>query len=65
MNLVSLLIAPAVVTFSVGADANTGLRVDIAIVAALLIAGAIFVSKRRGTAIAENPADTPVSNGVS
>ena len=65
MNLVSLLIAPAIVTFSVGDDANTGVRVTIAVVAALLIAGAIFVSKRRGTAIAENPADTPVSNGVS
>ena len=70
MNLVSLLIAPAIVTFSVGDDANTGLRVAIAVVAFLLIAAAIFVSKRRGTAIADNPADaaereTPVSNGAS
>jgi len=70
MNLVSLLIAPAIVTFSVGDDANTGLRVSIAVVAFLLIAAAIFVSKRRGTAIADNPADavdqeTPVTNGAS
>ena len=33
MNLVSLLIAPAIVTFSIGEDANTGLRVAIAVVA--------------------------------
>jgi K(+)-stimulated pyrophosphate-energized sodium pump len=70
MNLVSLLIAPAIVTFSVGDDANTGLRVTIAVVAFLLIAGAIFVSKRRGTAIADNPADssdspTAITNGAS
>ncbi|HEV7649364.1 MAG TPA: sodium-translocating pyrophosphatase [Actinophytocola sp.] len=70
MNLVSLLIAPAIVTFSVGDDANTGLRVAVAVVAFLLIAGAIFVSKRRGTAISDNPAEAddaeaPVSNGAS
>ncbi len=73
MNLVSLLIAPAIVAFSVGKDANTGLRVTIAVVAALLIAGAVFVSKRRGTAIADNPADMDdtadekarVTNGAS
>jgi K(+)-stimulated pyrophosphate-energized sodium pump len=70
MNLVSLLIAPAIVTFSVGDDANTGLRVTIAVVAFLLIAVAIFVSKRRGTAISDDPADAkdveaPVSNGAS
>src|SRR6201999_650105 len=53
MNLVSVLIAPAIVTFSVGADANAGVRLVIALVAFLLIAGAIFVSKRRGTAIAD------------
>jgi K(+)-stimulated pyrophosphate-energized sodium pump len=67
MNLVSLLIAPAIVTLSVGDSANTGLRVTFAVVATLLIAGAIFIAKRRGTAIADNPADTaeieaPVKN---
>jgi K(+)-stimulated pyrophosphate-energized sodium pump len=68
MNLVSLLIAPAIVTFSVGADANTGVRVTIAIVAVLLVAGAVFIAKRRGTAIADDPADSshkPVTDGVS
>jgi len=64
MNLVSLLIAPAIVGFSIGADMNTGLRLTIAIVAFLLIVGAVVVSKRRGTAIAENPAET-VANGAA
>jgi K(+)-stimulated pyrophosphate-energized sodium pump len=57
MNLVSLLVAPAVVTFSVGADKSTGLRVTIAIVAVLIIAAAVIVSKRRGNAIADNPVE--------
>jgi K(+)-stimulated pyrophosphate-energized sodium pump len=47
MNLVSLLIAPAVVTLSVGKDANTPVRVIIAIVAAAIIAGAVVWSKRK------------------
>jgi K(+)-stimulated pyrophosphate-energized sodium pump len=57
MNLVSLLIAPAIVTLSVGDDMNTGLRITIALVAAAIIVGAVVVSKRRGTAIADNPAE--------
>jgi K(+)-stimulated pyrophosphate-energized sodium pump len=64
MNLVSLLIAPAIVTLSVGEDQNTALRIIIALVAVLLIVGAVFVSKRRGTAIAENPAEA-VTNGAA
>jgi K(+)-stimulated pyrophosphate-energized sodium pump len=47
MNLVSLLIAPAVVAWSVGTDKNTPLRLSIAIVAALIIAGAVVWSKRK------------------
>jgi len=53
MNLVSLLVAPAIVKFSVGADANTGLRILIALVAAAVIAGAVYWSKRRSIAVAE------------
>jgi K(+)-stimulated pyrophosphate-energized sodium pump len=64
MNLVSLLIAPAIVAFSIGDDQNTGLRVSIAVVAVLIIVGAVVVSKRRGTAIAENPAEA-VTNGAA
>ncbi|GLZ40309.1 sodium-translocating pyrophosphatase [Actinokineospora sp. NBRC 105648] len=57
MNLVSVLIAPAIVTFSVGADASTGLRVGIAVVALVLIIAAVVISKRRGTAITDTPAE--------
>ena len=53
MNLVSLLIAPAVVALSVGDEKNTGLRVAIAVVAAVVVAGAVYVSKRRPVAIGE------------
>jgi K(+)-stimulated pyrophosphate-energized sodium pump len=53
MNLVSLLIAPAVVTMSVGDDANTPVRLTIAVVAALIIVSAVYVSKRRPVAIGD------------
>ena len=64
MNLVSLLIAPAIVGFSVGPDENAGVRIAIAVVATLLIAAAIFISKRRGTAIAENPAEAVTNDAA-
>ncbi|MGZ3141263.1 sodium-translocating pyrophosphatase [Lentzea chajnantorensis] len=64
MNLVSVLIAPAVVTFSIGPDASAPLRIAIAVVATVIIIGAIIVSKRRGTAIADSPAEA-VSNGAA
>ncbi|MBB4907184.1 sodium-translocating pyrophosphatase [Actinophytocola algeriensis] len=64
MNLVSLLIAPAIVTLSIGESENGVLRAVFALVAILLIVGAVFVSKRRGTAIAENPAEA-VTNGAA
>ena len=51
MNLVSLLIAPAIVTLSVGDNASKPLRIVISVVAALIIAGAVYVSKRRPIAI--------------
>jgi K(+)-stimulated pyrophosphate-energized sodium pump len=64
MNLVSLLIAPAIVALSIGESENDAVRIVIAAVAVVLIAVAIFVSKRRGTAIADNPAEA-VSNGTA
>jgi K(+)-stimulated pyrophosphate-energized sodium pump len=64
MNLVSLLIAPAVVALSIGQDKNTGLRIVISVVALAIIVAAVIVSKRRGTAIADNPAEK-VTNGVA
>jgi K(+)-stimulated pyrophosphate-energized sodium pump len=64
MNLVSLLIAPAIVTLTVGESENDVLRAVFAIAAFLLIVVAVIVSKRRGTAIAENPAEA-VTNGAA
>ena len=48
MNLVSLLIAPAIVQFSYGDDKSVGVRVFIAVFAILVIVGAVYISKRRG-----------------
>ena len=51
MNLVSLLIAPAVVALTVGSGANDGIRYGISLVAVLIIVGAVLVSKRRANAL--------------
>ncbi|MFG1883757.1 sodium-translocating pyrophosphatase [Micromonospora sp. NPDC049102] len=51
MNLVSLLIAPAVVAWSVGDERNVGLRVAIALVATLIIVASVVFSKRKGIAM--------------
>ncbi|HET8600398.1 MAG TPA: sodium-translocating pyrophosphatase [Segeticoccus sp.] len=66
MNLVSLLIAPAVVALSVGPHANAGFRWGIALLALIIVVGAVAVSKRRDLAIsgdsddgAEVPAEEP------
>jgi len=53
MNLVSLLIAPAIVTMSVGEDSNTALRLLIALGATAVIVVAVVISKRRSIAVAE------------
>ncbi|MDQ3095852.1 MAG: sodium/proton-translocating pyrophosphatase, partial [Actinomycetota bacterium] len=53
MNLVALLIAPAIVGMSIGTDENNPLRLLIAVVAALGIAVAVYISKRRPIAIGE------------
>ncbi|ONI78899.1 sodium-translocating pyrophosphatase [Actinosynnema sp. ALI-1.44] len=57
MNLVSVLVAPAVITFSFGADKSDVLRILIALVSVAIIAAAVIVSKRRGSAIADSPAE--------
>ena len=59
MNLVSVLIAPAVVALSIGPSANPAIRVPIAVVALLGIIVAVYVSKRRSTAIADTNTDAP------
>jgi K(+)-stimulated pyrophosphate-energized sodium pump len=53
MNLVALLIAPAVVQFSYGDDKSVGLRVTIAVLSIAVIVGAVYVSKRRGIAVGD------------
>ncbi len=57
MNLVSVLIAPAVVTYTVGSSASMAVRLTIAIAAAAIVVGAVIVSKRRSTAIADSGAE--------
>jgi K(+)-stimulated pyrophosphate-energized sodium pump len=59
MNLVSLLIAPAVVTYSIGDDQNNPLRISIAVVAALIIVAAVMWSKRKSATVGGDaaPAD--------
>ncbi|MEE1738059.1 sodium-translocating pyrophosphatase [Streptomyces sp. BE147] len=54
MNLVALLIAPAVVQFSYGQDASAGVRAVVAAFAILVIVGAVYVSKRRGIAVGDD-----------
>ncbi|MGY1914793.1 sodium-translocating pyrophosphatase [Blastococcus sp. SYSU DS0973] len=53
MNLVALLIAPAVVALSVGEDANTPVRVAIALAAVVVVVAAVVVSKRRSVVVGE------------
>jgi K(+)-stimulated pyrophosphate-energized sodium pump len=60
MNLVSVLIAPAVVALSVGATESTPLRLVIALIAIVIIVVAVVVSKRRSTSIADTPAEETV-----
>ncbi|AEH11592.1 MULTISPECIES: sodium-translocating pyrophosphatase [Protofrankia] len=55
MNLVSLLIAPSVVKYSVGDDENTPLRIAIALVAVAAIIAVIVYSKRRASALTVAP----------
>ncbi|ASW53253.1 sodium-translocating pyrophosphatase [Plantactinospora sp. KBS50] len=63
MNLVSLLIAPAVVAWSIGNDKNTPLRLSIAIIAALVIVVAVVFSKRKPIAMTDADAGGGSSAG--
>lgn len=58
MNLVSLLIASAVVSMSVGEDQNDALRIVIALVAVAIIAVAIYISKQREVVISDDHDDS-------
>ena len=51
MNLVSVLIAPAVVVISVGDDANHVARLSIAVVATAIAFGAVIMSRLRAARV--------------
>jgi K(+)-stimulated pyrophosphate-energized sodium pump len=55
MNLVSLLIAPAVVAMYVGIDENEPLRYAISLAAIVVIVSAVLFSKRRSIAVGDEP----------
>jgi K(+)-stimulated pyrophosphate-energized sodium pump len=57
MNLVSVLIAPAIVKLSVGESSSTGLRILAGLVAFAIIATAVIISKRRKVSMGASPAD--------
>jgi K(+)-stimulated pyrophosphate-energized sodium pump len=61
MNLVSLLIASAIVSMSVGDDQNDPLRIVIALVAAGIIVTAIVVSKRRSSQLMDDGDGPPAA----
>ncbi|MFG2330157.1 sodium-translocating pyrophosphatase [Streptomyces sp. NPDC048604] len=65
MNLVALLIAPAVVQFSYGDDASPGLRALIAVLAALVIVVAVYVSKRRSVVMGDEDNTAERSAGAA
>jgi len=55
MNLVALLIAPAVVSMYLGTDENAFLRYSIAVAAIAVIVVAVVFSKRRSIAVGDEP----------
>jgi K(+)-stimulated pyrophosphate-energized sodium pump len=64
MNLVSVLIAPAVVALSVPADASTALRIAIALVAAAIALGAVALSRMRAARADREPEPRVVQAGL-
>jgi K(+)-stimulated pyrophosphate-energized sodium pump len=61
MNLVSVLIAPAIIMLSIGEGESAALRYGIAAVATVIIVAAVAVSKRRDLAIGGDADDAPVA----
>src|SRR6201999_1221549 len=58
MNLVAVLIAPAIVRFSLGQHSSAAIRAVIAVVAFAIIVAAVTVSKRRKVSMGAEPAAT-------
>jgi K(+)-stimulated pyrophosphate-energized sodium pump len=66
MNLVSVLIAPAIVSLTVGQDANSAIRYGIAAVAAVIIVAAVAVSKSRSISFGDGDGpSTPATESES
>jgi K(+)-stimulated pyrophosphate-energized sodium pump len=65
MNLVALLIAPAIVAMSFGEDANTTMRLLIALAAVLVIVVSVVVSKRRSVVVGGASTGTPGTSGTA
>ncbi|HZY75080.1 MAG TPA: sodium-translocating pyrophosphatase [Jatrophihabitantaceae bacterium] len=57
MNLVAVLIAPAIVKYSIGENSSAAIRAVVAIIAFAIIATAVIVSKRRVVSMGDSPAD--------
>ncbi|WP_439654161.1 sodium-translocating pyrophosphatase [Streptacidiphilus melanogenes] len=65
MNLVSLLIATAIVKLGFGAHASTAWRVVIAVLCLAVIVGAVWMSKRRGIAMGAEPPDASTAGSAA
>lgn len=65
MNLVALLIAPAVIMWGVGTDQNDALRITIALVATLIVVAAVVFTKRKPMAMGDNLGDGPTDGGAA
>ncbi|HEV2634346.1 MAG TPA: sodium-translocating pyrophosphatase [Actinocrinis sp.] len=65
MNLVSLLVAPAIVSMSVGTGSKPAVRALIAVVAIAIIVLAVWNSKRRSIAVGAEPGSQGTASGES
>jgi K(+)-stimulated pyrophosphate-energized sodium pump len=61
MNLVSVLIAPAVVQLNYGDDASRPISIAVSLAAVLVVVGAIVVSKRRSSMMEASPEEQVVA----
>ena len=65
MNLVSVLIAPAIVTLTIGNGENPVLRYGIAAAALVIVVAAVAVSKTRDLAIGGDAVDAAPAEAAS
>ncbi|WP_326551066.1 sodium-translocating pyrophosphatase [Micromonospora sp. NBC_01813] len=65
MNLVALLIAPAVIMWGVGTDQNNPLRITVALAATAIVVAAVVFTKRKSMAIGDDLGDGPAGGGAA